>query len=136
MNKLGANPVRAMHIRRIVPRIHELVEGLEESQSVSEVLIDAGWGEHNPELIAELKKENFPDFDKYEVSTFMWLKSGHQCHVIQKTDNTFTIDCNPPLAGPYQFCQYFHWIRRQVFLLLLSPSLFCGCVTYHFAFFS
>ncbi len=84
-----------------LPGIHELVEGMEEGQSVSGALIDAGWGERNPELVAELEKENFPDFDKYEVGTVMWLKSGHQCHVIQKTDNTFTIDCNPPLAGPF-----------------------------------
>jgi len=87
-----------------LPGIHELVEGMEEGQSVAGALIDAGWGERNPELVAELKKENFPDFDKYEVGTVMWLKSGHQCHVIQKTDNTFTIDCNPPLAGASYTC--------------------------------
>lgn len=116
-----------------LPGIHELVEGMEEGQSVSRALIDAGWGERNPELVAELKKENFPDFDKYEIGTVMWLKSGHQCHVIQKTNDTFTIDCNPPLAGPYQFCQCFDQITRQVFLLSISISPFCGPVTLPFS---
>lgn len=96
-----------------LPGLHELIEGMEEGQSESGALIDAGWGERNPELVAELKKENFPDFDKYEVGTVMWLKSGHQCHVIEKTDNSFTIDCNPPLAGMYQ--QGFSFSKFETF---------------------
>mmetsp|Transcript_16333 Transcript_16333/g.23321 ORF Transcript_16333/g.23321 Transcript_16333/m.23321 type:complete len:377 (-) Transcript_16333:254-1384(-) len=87
-----------------LPGIHELIEGMEIGQSVSGALIDAGWGEPNPQLIAELQKENFPEFDQYEVGTVIWLKTGHKCYVTKKTDQSFTIDCNPPLAGASYTC--------------------------------
>jgi peptide-methionine (S)-S-oxide reductase len=87
-----------------LPGIHQLIQGLKEGESVTGALIDAGWGERSPGLIAELEKENFPEFDKYEIGTVMWLKTGHKCHVTDKTDQSFTIDCNPPLAGASYKC--------------------------------
>jgi len=87
-----------------LPGIHELIEGMEVGQSVPGALIDAGWGERNPLLIAELQKENFPEFHQYEVGTVILLKTGHKCYVTEKTDQSFTIDCNPPLAGASYTC--------------------------------
>jgi len=87
-----------------LPGLHALIEGMEEGESVSMVSIDAGWGERNPNLVSKLNKESFAAFDKIQVGTEVYMKTGLKCVVTEKTEDSFTIVCNPPLAGASYSC--------------------------------
>lgn len=94
-----------------LPGLHDLILGMDEGQQVHNVSIDAGWGERNPNLVAVVDKKKAVGIEpeeskdkKIEVGTKMHLKSGQLCQVTHVTDTTFTIDCNPPLAGASYNC--------------------------------
>eukprot|EP00591_Stephanopyxis_turris_P011252 CAMPEP_0195526964 /NCGR_PEP_ID=MMETSP0794_2-20130614/28324_1 /TAXON_ID=515487 /ORGANISM="Stephanopyxis turris, Strain CCMP 815" /LENGTH=366 /DNA_ID=CAMNT_0040657765 /DNA_START=82 /DNA_END=1182 /DNA_ORIENTATION=- len=88
-----------------LPGIHELIEGMKTGDSVSNVSIDAGWGEKNPNLITTISKESSAvDLKRLKVGSDVYLQSGHKCTIVDISDDDFTIDCNPPLAGACYSC--------------------------------
>ena len=66
-----------------------------------------GYGEHNPELVKELPRDCFPpDQDIQPGMIFMMgLQDGRQIpvRITQVSDNSITVDLNPPLAGKTLF---------------------------------
>jgi peptide-methionine (S)-S-oxide reductase len=62
--------------------------------------LDAGWGERDPNLVATVSFEEVGvEKSQIQVGVTLVLASGMQCTVTQVTDETFTMDANPPLAG-------------------------------------
>jgi len=85
-----------------LPAIHTLISTLKVGQSTTDISMDAGWGSKRPELIATIPKEtegDGPDYNAIQVGNELYLSDGSKCRVTHVTDNDFTIDANPPLAG-------------------------------------
>ena len=83
-----------------LPGLHNLVQDLSVGETVRDVSLDAGWGARNDQLVATMK---FADAgiekDALTVGVQVFLANGVKCTVTDVTDDTFTIDANPPLAG-------------------------------------
>ena len=96
-----------------LPALHELVQGKAVGEQVSNVSIDAGWGDRNPDLVMELpmaklkrfyqKDGSFPD-----VGSALPLQGGIQLSVVQvnEEEETVIVDANPPLAGASYSCSF------------------------------
>ena len=84
-----------------LPALHELVGDLRPGEAVQGKVIDAGWGERNPALIATMPKggQEGMDYDRIVSGVELELANGVRCVVTGVTDTEFTIDANPPLAG-------------------------------------
>lgn len=90
-----------------LPGIHELVQGMEVGQKVTNVSIDSGWGKRDPNLILVVPKSNFKkikNLDNITVGSTLNLKGGFQVSVLQVDDHTITVDANHPLAGSGYIC--------------------------------
>lgn len=68
--------------------------------------MDAGWGSKRSDLIATIPKEKSDgsggdgmDYDAIKVGSELYLANGTKCRVVKVTNDDFTIDANPPLAG-------------------------------------
>lgn len=63
--------------------------------------VDAGFGDVNPQLIATIPKtENSGlDYNLVNVGTELMLANGMKAVVTEVTENDFTIDANPRMAG-------------------------------------
>ena len=85
-----------------LPGLHDLVSTMTIGQK-SETSIDAGWGERNPNLVATLSfdslKDSGIDPSKIKEGVKLVLSRGVPAVVTSVTENEFTIDANPPLAG-------------------------------------
>jgi peptide-methionine (S)-S-oxide reductase len=71
-------------------------------ETVQHVSLDAGWGSRNSNLVATIRKEEMGDqinVNDLLVGVELYLVNGMKAVVTQVTDDTFTIDANPPLAG-------------------------------------
>ena len=84
-----------------LPGLHDLVAGLNQvGDSVENVSLDAGWGSHNPDLVVQVAfKDSGLDKSQIKPGVELYLNQGVKCVVTQVSDETFTIDANPPLAG-------------------------------------
>jgi len=84
-----------------LPGLHDLVSGIQVGEKVEGVSLDAGWGERNPDLVVELKKNQVGDevASKLKPGVELYMANGLKCTVTAISDETFTIDANPPLAG-------------------------------------
>lgn len=67
----------------------------------TDVSMDAGWGDRNPDLVATVSFESSGlDPSQIKVGTQLYLAQQNlPCTVTKVTDTSFTIDANPPLAG-------------------------------------
>jgi peptide-methionine (S)-S-oxide reductase len=66
--------------------------------------MDAGYGERSPDLILKVTKKDATetynlDTTKINVGTALRLSNGATCYVVETTEEDFTIDANPTLAG-------------------------------------
>lgn len=89
-----------------LPGLHDLITGMTEGSSKRDVLIDAGWGERNPELVFKVPKDSVKgnlDFDSFEIGTELLLQS-HKVYVSALEKDYIEIDANPPLAGASYSC--------------------------------
>jgi len=85
-----------------LPGLHDLVESMEVGDKVDNVSLDAGWGSVSPNLVATVKKADMGDqidVNQLKVGVELHLVNGMKAVVTEITDETFTIDANPPLAG-------------------------------------
>ena len=84
-----------------LPGLHDLVSNMNVGEKVEGVSLDAGWGERNPDLVVELSKSHVGSdvADKLKVGVELFMANGLKCTVTNISDDAFTIDANPPLAG-------------------------------------
>eukprot|EP00546_Thalassionema_frauenfeldii_P013049 CAMPEP_0178924740 /NCGR_PEP_ID=MMETSP0786-20121207/17498_1 /TAXON_ID=186022 /ORGANISM="Thalassionema frauenfeldii, Strain CCMP 1798" /LENGTH=352 /DNA_ID=CAMNT_0020599491 /DNA_START=72 /DNA_END=1130 /DNA_ORIENTATION=+ len=85
-----------------LPGLHDLVESMNVGDEVEDVSLDAGWGSASPNLVATIQKADMGDqidIDQLKVGVELYLVNGMKAVVTEITDETFTIDANPPLAG-------------------------------------
>lgn len=85
-----------------IPGLHEIVEGMEVGSKVEGESLDAGWGSRNPNLIATIKKAEMGDqidVSQIKEGVKLHLVNGMEALVTEVSEETFTIDANPPLAG-------------------------------------
>lgn len=89
-----------------LPGLHELVQGMKINEQIENVLLDAGWGERNPELVVKIPKDEKSgmDYTKIKEGTELVMQNGVNCIVSEVTDDYFVIDANPPLAGASYKC--------------------------------
>lgn len=90
-----------------LPGLHALVEGMVEGESLQNVVIDAGWGSHNPDLVVEVTKSKLTglkNLHTIKVGTTLFLKGGIQVQVTDVLDDSIVVDANPPLAGASYSC--------------------------------
>ena len=84
-----------------LPGLHDMIASMRVGETRTNVSMDAGWGDVNPDLIATISFEN-SGLDPSKIKVGTQLKLAQQnlpCVVTEVTDTTFTIDANPPLAG-------------------------------------
>jgi len=72
------------------------------------VSIDAGFGEHSPDMVIEVPKKNLKkvqSIEKIVPNTTLNLQGGIQVTVLDVTKDTIIVDANHPLAGSsYSVC--------------------------------
>lgn len=89
----------------------QLIKGFDEALlgmqagEIKEIKLDPknAYGEYNPDFVKELPKEYFPENQEIEPGMVfsIRLQDGHQVpmRIIEVSDETVTIDLNPPLTG-------------------------------------
>lgn len=97
-------PIRltfVLHAGNYLPGLHDLVTNLRPGQKIDNVSLDAGWGARNTNLVAtwSYTDAGITDLTQIKIGTQLVLQNGMQATVTEKSDTTFTIDANPPLAG-------------------------------------
>jgi len=80
--------------------IHKTVLGMDVGESVSDISIDAGYGEYNEEGLATVPIEQAPAGLKQGMAVMLSTPNGQiQATVTEMNDETLTLDTNHPLAG-------------------------------------
>jgi methionine-S-sulfoxide reductase len=90
-----------------LPGLHELVLHRAVGDSVEGVPVDAGWGEHQPDLVVRVHKSNLEEYP-WRLGESFFLKGGMQVWVTEedKEDGAVLLDANPPLAGASYSCSF------------------------------
>ena len=90
-----------LHRGNYLPGLHDLVSDMDVGQEVQGVLLDAGWGERNPQLVVELQKSQVGEevASQLKPGVELYMANGMKATVTDVSKDTFTIDANPPLAG-------------------------------------
>jgi peptide-methionine (S)-S-oxide reductase len=88
-----------------LPGLHELVEGRAVHDEVSNVSVDAGWGERQPDLVVRVRKENLSECPWKLGGSFV-LKGMQVWVTGDSGDGTVVLDANPPLAGASYSCSF------------------------------
>lgn len=81
--------------------MHTLLSSSKQGDTYTDIEMDAGWGSKRDDLIVSIPKENLAglDMDKIQVGVQLVLANGMECTVTAMTEQSITIDANPPLAG-------------------------------------
>jgi peptide-methionine (S)-S-oxide reductase len=90
-----------------LPGLHTLVEGMQTGESLHNVCIDAGWGRRRDELVVTVPKsqlKSIKDFSIIKPGRRLHLEGDIQVLVTKVTEDTITVDANPPLAGASYRC--------------------------------
>lgn len=85
-----------------LPGLHTLLEGMEVGESVINLSIDAGWGKRRDGLIVTVPKsrlKSITDLSILKPGCHLHLEGDIQVLVTHVTEDTITVDANPPLAG-------------------------------------
>lgn len=91
-----------------LPGLHTLVEGMTVGETVSKVSIDAGWGKRRDDLIVTVPKSKLKalkDISVVQEGCHLHLEGDIQVLVTKVTQDTITVDANPPLAGASYHCE-------------------------------
>lgn len=98
---IGKDISFALNAGNYLPGLHSVVSSLSPGESVKDAEVDAGFGDVNPQLIATIPKtENSGlDYNLVNVGTELMLANGMKAVVTEVTENDFTIDANPRMAG-------------------------------------
>jgi peptide-methionine (S)-S-oxide reductase len=90
-----------------LPGLHDLVETMKVGQERHDVILDAGWGSRNRNLVVKISKNKLTavkDHSRIKVGTILHLQGGIQVEVIQVMEDSIVVDANPPLAGASYSC--------------------------------
>jgi len=92
-----------------LPGLHEmLLNGdITKGDSVSNVSVDAGFGNRNPEMVIEVPKKNLKkiqNMEKIVPNATLNLQGGIKVTVLDVTEDTILVDANHPLAGSSYSC--------------------------------
>jgi len=92
-----------------LPGLHEmLLNGdISKGDSVSNVSVDAGFGNRNPEMVIEVPKKNLKkiqNMEKIVPNATLNLQGGIKVTVLDVTEDTILVDANHPLAGSSYSC--------------------------------
>ena len=90
-----------------LPGLHTLIVGMGIDESLENVSIDAGWGDHNPDLVIDVPRENFNKLstaDSIKVGSVLDLKGGIRVTVTKVSNDSIVVDANHPLAGSSYSC--------------------------------
>jgi methionine-S-sulfoxide reductase len=92
-----------------LPGLHEmLLNGdITNGDSVSNVSVDAGFGNRNPEMVIEVPKKNLrkiQSMEKIVPNATLNLQGGIKVTVLDVTEDTILVDANHPLAGSSYSC--------------------------------
>ena len=83
-----------------IDEIHSTVLGMDVGDSVTDVSVDAGYGEYNEEGRATVPIEQAPAGLKQGMAVMLSTPNGQiQATVTEMNDETLTLDTNHPLAG-------------------------------------
>lgn len=85
-----------------LPGLHDLVSDMVVGEVREGVSLDAGWGSRNPNLVATIQKSEMGDqidVNQLKEGVELHLVNGMKAVVTEVSEETFTIDANPPLAG-------------------------------------
>jgi len=108
-----------------LPGLHDLISTMEVGQTISDVSIDAGWGEKDMALVARVSKRVRPGREEEDEKRMIGdMKYGDirvgmkfvlrgnnggngdiKVMVTEVTDDDFVLDANPPLAGSSYNCE-------------------------------
>jgi FKBP-type peptidyl-prolyl cis-trans isomerase 2 len=89
---------------QLIPGFDSAIEGMKKGQK-KEIKIkpEDAYGEHNPELLKQIPRDQLPEDEKLEVGMMLMLTlpNGMQftAMVAELDDESVTIDLNHPLAG-------------------------------------
>jgi peptide-methionine (S)-S-oxide reductase len=99
--------------RGYLPALHELVQSRGVGDQVTNVSVDAGWGERNEDLVMELPKSKLgrflnPNGSLPCVGSVLQLQGGIQLTVIKvnEEEETVVVDANAPMAGASYNCSF------------------------------
>lgn len=91
-----------------LPGLHELLlDDMSIGDKVANLSIDAGFGEHNSEMVIEVPKSTLKKMHKIEKivpNSTLSLKGGIKVNVVDVTKDTIIVDANHPLAGSSYSC--------------------------------
>lgn len=83
-----------------LPGLHDCVSTMTVGETREAVSLDAGWGARNPNLEATVKfTDSGLEPAQIKVGVELLLQNMMKCVVTEVSNETFTIDANPPLAG-------------------------------------
>jgi peptide-methionine (S)-S-oxide reductase len=100
-----------LHCGNYLPGLHELIDGCRAGDIVSNVSIDAGWGQRRLDLIFSVpisKLQQQLDGKSIHVGMSLRLKGGIDVIITDIIDDgtTIVLDANPPLAGTSYLCSF------------------------------
>ncbi len=89
---------------KVLKGFEDAVIGMEEEEEKEfELEPSDAYGDHNPELIKDIPRDNIPEEEELKTGMVlvMSLPNGVQisANIIEVSDETVTIDLNHPLAG-------------------------------------
>lgn len=90
-----------------LPGLHTLLEGMLVGDAIHNVSIDAGWGEHNPDMVvrvAKKKLKTMKDLNLIEVGSRLYLNGDVSVVVTEVSEDSIVVDGNLPLAGASFSC--------------------------------
>lgn len=84
-----------------LPGLHEILVGKTEGYETDSLSLDAGWGAWNPALKVPIAFENLGGIDRsaIKVGVELLMGNGMKAVVTEVSEDSFTVDANPPLAG-------------------------------------
>lgn len=100
-----------------LPGLHTLVQGMQVGERAEDgISIDAGWGKRRDDLVVTVPKSKLKALKDVSV-----VKEGCQLHlegdiqvlVTKVTEDTITVDANPPLAGASYRCDLLSIVKIE-----------------------
>jgi methionine-S-sulfoxide reductase len=90
-----------------LPGLHDVLQGLRPGETISNLSIDAGWGKRKDELVVTVPKSKLKfiqDMALIRPGRYLHLNGDIQVLVTDVTEDSITVDANPPLAGASYLC--------------------------------